>query len=480
MNRNSETADEQNPRKRRRSRFAPAPANPVPQRGVSGSNAALTSTSTQTPADVDLSAIPVAPVSTLKINQQVARTKKLKRTLKVLEDDLLQTDPSLNANFDPDIRVDVRTRRAPKRSFEFVQQGRISDAAEKARRDAERLAADALFREAMAARAAQAGSLPTLAPLAVDVLDDSRGGTYVPDIEWWDAPFVEKEASAASSSSPGPHAIMLREERVTHYIHQPVPILPSKATKGPVVAPLMLTEKERKRLRRQRRLEKETERREMIAVGLLPPPPPKVKLSNLMRVLAGEVTADPTKVEADVRAQVAERLRKHQADNEARRRTKDELQAKAAEKVEKDREAGLHVNVYRVLDVGNASHRFKVDMNARQLGLTGAFIVHADCNLVIVEGGSKGLRKYKTLLLRRVDWNANRAVEAGSDAVVNWCAVVFEGPIAQSSFDGFRTVTILTESSVRSFLRSRGAEGFLDVALATCLRDAAVATDGVA
>ena len=40
-------------------------------------------------------------------------------------------------------------------------------------------------------------------------------------------------------------------------------------------------------------------------LGLIPPDEPKVKMSNLMRVLGNEQVLDPTKVEAQVRAQMA-------------------------------------------------------------------------------------------------------------------------------------------------------------------------------
>ena len=67
------------------------------------------------------------------------------------------------------------------------------------------------------------------------------------------------------------------------------------------------TEQERKKISRQRRLEREKEKQELISQGLLEPPPPKVKISNLMRVLGERAVADPSAIEAEVRAQMAER-----------------------------------------------------------------------------------------------------------------------------------------------------------------------------
>jgi U4/U6 small nuclear ribonucleoprotein PRP3 len=488
------------PRKRRRTRFAAAPAappakslTPAAQEPSSAIDPAGSSPSSlgaaavngaavprakdgQQPAPpsrafssvVDVSAIPVAPVSTLKINQQVARREKIKRDLKSVEADLLETDPTRNAY------------------FSFVDPSAITAKAEKDRRRAEMRAADALFRETMEARAAEFGSLPPLPPLAEGTLDSRRSGATVPQVEWWDAPFintaslerVSKPREGTGSPRDQDHAIetlTIREDKITHYVHHPIRVASAKADKPVPVMPLQLTEKERKRLRRQKRLERETERREMVAVGLLPPPPPKVKLSNLMRVLANEASADPTQVESDVRAQVAERQRKHIADNEARRKTKPELRDKAEATAKADRESGLHANVYRILSLENAQHKYKIDVNARQLQLTGALVEYADCNMVIVEGGPKALRKYKALMLRRIDWNLpstatgeRSSAQRGDPRRENRCALIWEGPIASPAFDKFKSVKLPTENGVKSFLKRRHVESYFELALAWC------------
>ena len=73
----------------------------------------------------------------------------------------------------------------------------------------------------------------------------------------------------------------------------------------PVHVPMFLTKKEHKKLRRQNRRENWKERQDKIRLGLLAPDEPKVKMSNLMRVLGNEQIMDPTKVEAQVCAQMA-------------------------------------------------------------------------------------------------------------------------------------------------------------------------------
>ena len=48
---------------------------------------------------------------------------------------------------------------------------------------------------------------------------------------------------------------------------------------GPASIPIMLTKKERKKLRRQNRMEAQKEEQEKIRLGLMPPPEPKGALT---------------------------------------------------------------------------------------------------------------------------------------------------------------------------------------------------------
>lgn len=483
----------QSPRKRRRSRFAAIDSDAGPDQNKDSAPTATVGTKRdveardrenkmmphlglrdapsareRTAASIDLMAIPVAPVSTLKINQSFARIKKIKQTLKVLESDLLDTDPSRNAYFDPSIRVRTETRRPARPQLTFYDPGEITEKANKERRRAEQKAADARFRELMAAKTAKAETLPQLQPLSDGRVAGNSSDVKIPDIDWWDAPFLDNK-SFTNFSIDRPN---LRNDRITHYVHHPTRIAPTDPKKAELVVPVMLTHKERRRVRRQRRENQEKERREMIAVGLLPPPPPKVKLSNLVRVLADEATADPTRVEADVRAQVLERQKKHEADNEARKKTKEEVREKVAERTRKDREESLRASVYRIVSVDNPQHRYKVDINARQLGLTGSFIVYSNCNLVIVEGGAKALRKYQKLMLRRIDWSDTRSATTDEDAPEspqgNQCVLIWEGIISSPAFNEFKTVTLPTHSSVKSYLRRRHIDSYFDLAVSWC------------
>lgn len=135
--------------------------------------------------------------------------------------------------------------------------------------------------------------------------------------------------------------------------------------------PLYLTKKEQKKIRTQKRRAKEIEKQEKIRVGLEPPPPPKVKLSSLMRILGSEAVQDPTKVEAHVREQIAARLKAHEMANAERKLTPEAKRIKKIKKLKEDTSLGVYISVYRIWDLSNPSKKFKVDVNAQQLYMTG-------------------------------------------------------------------------------------------------------------
>lgn len=108
-----------------------------------------------------------------------------------------------------------------------------------------------------------------------------------------------------------------------------------------------LTTKEKKKIRRQNRKEVLKEKTEKIRLGLEKAPEPKVKISNLMRVLGNEAIQDPTKMEAQVRKQMAERLKKHETLNAERKLTEDQKRAKKTKKLSEDTSTAVNVSVYR-------------------------------------------------------------------------------------------------------------------------------------
>ena len=72
-----------------------------------------------------------------------------------------------------------------------------------------------------------------------------------------------------------------------------------------------------------------------------------VRIANLMRVLCSEAVQDPTKVEANVRAQAAERQKKHLKSNAERQLTKEQKTEKKIAKLTEDTTDGVHVTVFK-------------------------------------------------------------------------------------------------------------------------------------
>merc|ERR1712031_81615 len=181
----------------------------------------------------------------------------------------------------------------------------------------------------------------------------------------------------------------VNDEKISSFVEHPIPIKPA-AEKEVVEAALMhLTPKERKKLRRLKRQERTQEIRDKIKMGILQPPP-KVKMSNLMRVLGDEAIADPSTVERKVRQQVEQRRKEHEQRNEARKLPAEERKAKKKQKWMAEQEPVTQVLVFKLKDLTNKRHLFKIDMNAQQFHLTGCCIgCPGVANVVIVEGGPR-------------------------------------------------------------------------------------------
>ena len=103
-----------------------------------------------------------------------------------------------------------------------------------------------------------------------------------------------------------------------------------------------------KKIRKQRREEREQEKQRNIAVGLLEPPPPKVRLSNMPRVYGADGVIDATAIEMKVREAQREREAAHVDRNQARKLTTDERKAKKLQKMFDDSAAETHVEVRRL------------------------------------------------------------------------------------------------------------------------------------
>merc|ERR1711959_84905 len=128
--------------------------------------------------------------------------------------------------------------------------------------------------------------------------------------------------------------------------------------------------REQKKIRTRNRIETEKEKQAQIRMGLLPPPPPKVKISNMMKALLNEAVQDPSKIEQQVREEMAQRQRNHDLRNAERKLTPEERRQKRLKKFADDISVETQVALYKVEDFSNLQHRYKVDINASQLHLT--------------------------------------------------------------------------------------------------------------
>lgn len=123
-----------------------------------------------------------------------------------------------------------------------------------------------------------------------------------------------------------------------------------------------------------------------------------------------------------MRAEAAARQRKHELENEERKLTDEQRREKLEAKKAKEENKGLIGAAFkcvfrraqrdlqlttcpcRIKYLVNGAHRFKIRRNAEQLGLNGLLLFHADFAMVYVEGSAAAIKKYKRLMLARIDW----------------------------------------------------------------------------
>ncbi|KAL7273940.1 U4/U5/U6 small nuclear ribonucleoprotein prp3 [Rhizina undulata] len=361
------------------------------------------------------------------------------------------TDPTKNPYYDPNLTAKSGTARRVSKTLVFNQKGKYIEQANALRRQA------AL--EAMKKRIAEAAR-----KVGIDEdmqADKAFAREEPPEIEWWDQGLTAN-ATYADLDTPAMR-IDTHDSIITHYIQHPIQLEPPMEKHIPPPKPLPLTKKEQKKIRRQRRAEIQKEKQAKVRLGLEPPPPPKVKKSNLMRVLGEEAVKDPTAVEARVNREIKERLDGHLATNEERKLTKEQRLEKLALNQEKDLQKGIYCLVFRIETLANGKHRYKININADQLALTGICIMNPKFNLVLVEGGQHSITKYKKLMLNRMDWTENIApngereeqegvIEEDVDMSTNACTLVWEGELKSKGFKKFSSEKCPTEALAKERL----------------------------
>lgn len=322
-----------------------------------------------------------------------------------------------------------------------------------------------------------------------------------PEIEWWDAAILAEDHQSYDDWEHH-NRIEAADSVITIYVQHPV-LLPAPQDQFmPAPKPLMLTTKERQKLRRQRRMASMKEEQAKIRLGLVEPPPPKVKKSNMMRVYGEQAVKDPTAVEARVNREIAQRAEDHERDNEARKLTKEQRAEKLKRQQAGDQAKGIKIAVFRIDNLSSGKHRFQIDINAKQNDLRGIVIMHPDMNLVVIEGGAHSVKNYKKLMLQRIKWaentmplssNSNATFTAtaartlskeGPNPVDTWlnpltergelkdlaenrCLLVWEGDERQQSFRKWGSRVCETDGEARDTLARCKMEAMWDLAKGT-------------
>ena len=369
-----------------------------------------------------------------------------------------------------------------------------------------------------------------VAPISKSMTEDAIRSETV-GCEWWDVPYLATEkgkiakdmlrhrasssssssstSSSASSSSLSTTELFpctindfdIEHSKTWKLIQKPEMLVPVGEPIDPGPQPVRLTQKERKKIRRRNRAEKQMEEQDKIRLGIIDAPAPKVKMSNLHRVLGNEAVMDPSKVEKEMREGKQQRELDHEMRNLQAKKTPAEAREKLTKKLKGDRElaekTGINVAVFKITgELLDATKRFKIDMNARQLYLTGVcLIVHDDTtntttvptNMVVVEGGKKGIKSYKKLLLRRIKWGQDHAAyqldeqrrlqnEADGEDVGEeedeeraplrhskfpmTCSLLWEGVVSEPHFKQFRLEECKNSRVARSLCKNNKYEHY--------------------
>mmetsp|Transcript_11968 Transcript_11968/g.16228 ORF Transcript_11968/g.16228 Transcript_11968/m.16228 type:complete len:642 (+) Transcript_11968:147-2072(+) len=438
-------------------------------------------------------------VATLKVN---ITQQKIAKFNTMLEEEKEHEKGSTRSFFDERMGGGAPKPRERRRTFAFVEPGRLEQSAQRSRLRSkfgvdtarqmvlkERQEAEARRRMMQASQElAAAGAVapggdvdPNMIPLGPRVRGGGAAGltpppptpatrlqAQVPDVEWWDKPLLK----TASYEGVQDGVWEVNTQKINLYVEHPVLLYPDVEAPEPPPQPLKLTKKEHKKLRTQRRLQREKEKQEMIKQGLLDAPKPKVKISNLMRVMGMEATQDPTAIEKEVRAQMEERQAAHDDRNLARKLTVSERREKKLRKMFEDVTNPETVTaIYKVKDLSNKQLQWKVDVNAQENELTGVCVLlpgaEVGFSCVIVEGASKSQRRYAKLMLRRLDWNLGREEdvlnEEGNPPEPNCCVRVWQGAVKEPSFKRFKFETCRTIGAAQKLLSDAGVGHFWDI-----------------
>jgi len=185
----------------------------------------------------------------------------------------------------------------------------------------------------------------------------------------------------------------------------------------------------------------------------------------MYKVLTQEAVQDPTAIEMKVQEEMAQRQRNHEKRNEDRKLTKEQKRAKKLRKMFEDTSLFSFAALFKVKCLIDNKHRWKIEVNAIQNFLTGVGVLYKGCNMILVEGGQKGIKRFKKLMLSRIEWNTYLEPEEGdleTRPLDNECHMVWEGTVLRPAFRNFRYETCNTEATAKKFLKERSIGHYWD------------------
>lgn len=364
------------------------------------------------------------------------------------------------------------------RKFEFNAPGKYISLADDMRKQARRLELQKRIE-----LASQRTGIKDFAKLASEQKEEEQPTL----VEWWDILLLKGrslEEVVQRLKTTEPDEIF---DGITHLVEHPIVQQPPIDTSKAPPPLIYLTKKEQKRLRRTLRAEANRKKQEQIKLGLEAAPEPRLTKSNMMLALGGEAILDPSKSEAKVKEQISQRKQAHLEHNEAKKLTGEQKKEKKLRKFQEDLSmTGIHVIVYRVLNLSSSALKYKVSINAKQLTMTGIILLYKDINVIVVEGGPKQQKKFKRLMLNRINWSeyddchddkindqqdAMDTSDGQDKKIVNKCLLVWEGQVKERAFKDIKIKQVPNETAARDLFKTQKCEHYWDLAFKVSILD---------
>ena len=335
-----------------------------------------------------------------------------------------------NPNYDKKIPTVIKPRSL---EFHFLKPGEITREIEEKRKEVK-------------IDLSVAAGLPIFDVIAM------RRNYEIPEIDWWDEPFIDKETWEP----------ILDNVDSSYQNTAPVPMPKLKEKE----IPTMLTPEEMKREKHLRKLEKANEERLLIRLNLKEPEPPRVKTKTLINFNSGEAFLKPTEVETRARNAYEARQKAHLERNEMAKLSPEQKQQKAHDKRLADSNGNTIDLVYCMKNIYHPLQFSKILAMANKWMITGGlFIVkHPEMYFVVAECGEKGARKFSALIENRIDWKMKYEGVDENISNNNDCKLVFQSSVLphQRHFRNFKKYVFDVSTQCSSFFQKYKAGHLFD------------------